>query len=284
MQVVATIAEIRERIGQARRMDKRIGFVPTMGYLHAGHLSLVEAARRCSDIVVMSIFVNPLQFGPQEDFSRYPRDFERDRALAESAGVDLLFAPTVEEMYPQKILTTVSVAQVAEPLCGRSRPGHFEGVATVVAKLFHIIQPDFAFFGQKDAQQLAVIQRMVQDLSIPVTIVPCPIVREADGLAMSSRNVYLSAEERKQATVLYRSLERAKHLLAAGERRAAVIRKELKQMIEAEPLAVIDYVEVVHYPSMREATELNKGDQVLVALAVKFGRTRLIDNLISTIQ
>ncbi|WP_126427234.1 pantoate--beta-alanine ligase [Brevibacillus marinus] len=280
MIVLSKIAEVRNALRQVRRADKRIGFVPTMGYLHEGHLQLVKTAREQCDYVVMSIFVNPLQFGPNEDFQRYPRDLERDRRRAEAAGVDLLFAPAVEEMYPDKVLTRVTVAQVSEPLCGRTRPGHFDGVATVVTKLFQIVQPDAAFFGQKDAQQLAVIQQVVKDLSIPVEIVPCPTVREPDGLAMSSRNVYLSPEERTQATVLYRSLQLARRLLAAGERRASAIRAEMVRLIEAEPLARIEYVEVVHFPQLTEATTLAAGDQLLIAVAVRFGQTRLIDNLI----
>ncbi len=280
---VSTIAEVRSHLREARRMGKTIGFVPTMGYLHEGHTSLAQAARSRSDVVVMSIFVNPLQFGPNEDFERYPRDLERDAAIAREAGVDLLFAPSVDEMYPTKMLTSVSVAQVSEPLCGASRPGHFDGVATVVTKLFSIVQPDYAFFGQKDAQQLAVIQQMVHDLSMPVTIVPCPTVREPDGLAKSSRNVYLNPEERAQATVLYRSLQRAKQLIESGERSAAAVRDEIIRMIGEQPLAVIDYVEVMRYPQLVAADELAPGEQICIALAVKFGKTRLIDNLITVI-
>jgi pantoate--beta-alanine ligase len=279
---VSTIAELRQHIREARRQGKRIGFVPTMGYLHEGHLSLVRAAREACDFVVMSIFVNPLQFGPNEDFERYPRDIERDREMARSAGVDLLFTPGVEEMYPSQVLTTVSVSRVSEPLCGKSRPGHFDGVATVVMKLFQIVQPDAAFFGQKDAQQLAVITQMVHDLSVPVEIVPCPIVREADGLAMSSRNVYLNPEERKQATVLYRSLKKAEQLLKEGTP-LADIRREMIAMIDAEPLAEIDYVEVLKYPQLESVDRAAKGEKIIFALAVRFGRTRLIDNWIATV-
>jgi pantoate--beta-alanine ligase len=279
---VSTIAELRQHIREARRQGKRIGFVPTMGYLHEGHLSLVRAAREACDFVVMSIFVNPLQFGPNEDFERYPRDIERDREMARSAGVDLLFTPGVEEMYPSQVLTTVSVSRVSEPLCGKSRPGHFDGVATVVMKLFQIVQPDAAFFGQKDAQQLAVITQMVHDLSVPVEIVPCPIVREADGLAMSSRNVYLNPEERRQATVLYRSLKKAEELLHQGTP-LADIRREMIAMIEAEPLAEIDYVEVLTYPQLEPVESAAKGEKIIFALAVRFGRTRLIDNWIATV-
>jgi pantoate--beta-alanine ligase len=282
MKQVSAIAELRQHIREARRQGKRIGFVPTMGYLHEGHLSLVRAAREACDFVVMSIFVNPLQFGPNEDFERYPRDIERDREMASSAGVDLLFTPDVKEMYPGRVLTTVSVSQVSEPLCGKSRPGHFDGVATVVMKLFQIVQPDAAFFGQKDAQQLAVITQMVHDLSVPVEIVPCPIVREADGLAMSSRNVYLNPEERKQATVLYRSLKKAEELLKQGTP-LADIQREMIAMIKAEPLAEIDYVEVLRYPQLEPVESAAKGERIIFALAVRFGRTRLIDNWIATV-
>jgi pantoate--beta-alanine ligase len=279
---VPTIAELRRHVGEARRQGKRIGFVPTMGYLHDGHLSLVKRAREMCDFVVMSIFVNPLQFGPNEDFERYPRDIERDRELARSAGVDLLFTPSVEEMYPSKVLTTVSVAQVSEPLCGQSRPGHFDGVATVVLKLFHIVQPDAAFFGQKDAQQLAVISQMVEDLSVPVEIVPCPIVREPDGLAMSSRNVYLSPEERRQATVLFRSLKQAQEWLQEGVP-LDEIKERMAAMIKAEPLAEIDYVEVLTYPRLTPVQTASPGQRLIFALAVRFGRTRLIDNMMITV-
>lgn len=279
---VSSIEEIRRHVQNARKEGKRIGFVPTMGYLHDGHISLVRTARETCDVVVMSIFVNPLQFGPNEDFARYPRDIDRDRELAAAAGVDLLFTPAVEEMYPKKVLTTVSVAQVSEPLCGKSRPGHFDGVATVVLKLFQIVQPDAAFFGQKDAQQLAVISQMVQDLSVPVEIVPCPIVRETDGLALSSRNVYLSMEERKQALVLSRSLKRAEDLLSKGSA-LSEIRQEMIAMIQAEPLAEIDYVEVMKYPELVPIEHAETGERIIFALAVRFGRTRLIDNWITTV-
>ncbi|MGO0061046.1 pantoate--beta-alanine ligase [Brevibacillus fluminis] len=279
-----TIQSLRDYLQPLRRAGKRIGFVPTMGYLHAGHASLVSRAKQECDVVVMSIFVNPLQFGPNEDFSRYPRDLQRDKEIAAQAGVSVLFTPSVEEMYPQKLLTTVSVAQVTEPLCGRSRPGHFDGVATVVSKLFHIVGPDAAYFGEKDAQQLAVIEQMVSDLSIPVTIVPCPIVREQDGLAMSSRNVYLSAEERDQALVLSQSLRNAREAIENGETNAAKIRDGIVRMIEAKPLAAIDYVEVMEYPALKTVETLESGQRICIALAVAFGKTRLLDNLIMRIS
>jgi len=283
MEQIATIAEMRVHIKEARRQRKRIGIVPTMGFLHEGHLSLVKAAREKCDLIVMSIFVNPLQFGPNEDFERYPRNIERDREMAASAGVDLLFTPDVSEMYPQPILTNISVANVTAPLCGASRPGHFDGVATVVTKLFQIVQPDYAFFGQKDAQQVAVITQMVNDLSMPVEIVPCPIIREADGLAMSSRNVYLSEEERKQALVLSQSLKRAEAWLDEGVA-LAEIKARLIQSITEMPLAAIDYVEILRFPNLEPVEQEVAGQAIIMALAVKFGKTRLIDNVITEIR
>lgn len=282
MQQITTIADMRVLIKETRRQGKKIGLVPTMGFLHEGHLSLVKAAREKCDLVVMSIFVNPLQFGPNEDFERYPRDIEHDRDLAQSAGVDLLFTPEVSEMYPKPVLTNISVSHVTEPLCGKSRPGHFDGVATVVTKLFQIVQPDFAFFGQKDAQQVAVVSQMVYDLSMPVEIVPCPIVREPDGLAMSSRNVYLTPEERQEALVLSRSLQQAKAWLAEGIA-PDEIRSRMIQMISEMPLASIDYVEVLRYPDMAAVQQPAPGEAIIVALAVHFGKTRLIDNLITNV-
>ncbi|CFJ31720.1 MULTISPECIES: pantoate--beta-alanine ligase [Brevibacillus] len=282
LQQVSTIAEMRQHISEAKRAGQRIGIVPTMGYLHEGHLSLVKAAREKCDLVVMSIFVNPLQFGPNEDFEQYPRNMERDRELASSAGVDLLFTPTVSEMYPQPILTNISVANVTNPLCGRSRPGHFDGVSTVVMKLFQIVQPDFAFFGQKDAQQVAVVTQMAYDLSVPVQVIPCPIIREADGLAMSSRNVYLSAEERTQALVLSRSLREAAAWIRDGASPAEV-RTRIINMISEMPLASIDYVEILSYPELSTLEQFKNGEAFIVALAVRFGKTRLIDNLIETV-
>ncbi|MDR9502932.1 pantoate--beta-alanine ligase [Brevibacillus agri] len=283
MQQISTIEELRVQIKAARLQGKTIGFVPTMGFLHEGHLSLVKAAREKCDLVVMSIFVNPLQFGPNEDFERYPRDIERDSQMAAGAGVDLLFTPSVEEMYPRPILTTVSVANVTTPLCGASRPGHFDGVSTVVLKLFSIVQPDYAFFGQKDAQQVAVVTQMVNDLSVPVEVIPCPIVREADGLAMSSRNVYLSAEEREEALVLSQSLRQAAAWLEEGLP-LEQIKARIRQMIADKPLAEIDYVEILRYPDLQPVETELPGQAIIVALAVRFGKTRLIDNLIAAIR
>lgn len=282
LQQINTVAEMREHIQTARMQGKRIGIVPTMGYLHEGHLSLVRAAREKCDVVVMSIFVNPLQFGPNEDFDRYPRDLERDRALADQAGVDVLFTPDVSEMYPRKILTNISVSNVTNPLCGRSRPGHFDGVATVVMKLFQIVQPDYAFFGQKDAQQVAVVTQMVQDLNVPVQIVPCPIIREADGLAMSSRNVYLTPEERAQALVLSHSLSLAEKWLREGVT-IEEVRGRVMDIISEKPLAAIEYVEILNYPELEPLEQAVSGTTLILALAVRFGKTRLIDNWIGTI-
>ena len=277
MKIIQTVAEMRKEL---KKQTGTIGFVPTMGYLHEGHLSLVERARKENDVVVLSIFVNPLQFGPNEDYDRYPRDLDRDAELAEKAGVDFIFHPDVKEMYPETPLTQVNVKQMTERLCGKSRPGHFAGVATVVSKLFHIIQPDRAYFGLKDAQQVAVIEQMVRDLHFPVTIVPCPIVREEDGLAMSSRNVYLSPEEREQALVISQSLQQAKERIEKGklvEARDAI--RFITEQIETRPLARIEYVEAVSYPKLEPVERLDR-TTVLVAVAVHFGKTRLIDNFL----
>ncbi|WP_429840900.1 pantoate--beta-alanine ligase [Brevibacillus sp. FIR094] len=283
MQQVSTIEEMRVHIKEARRQGKTIGMVPTMGFLHEGHLSLVKAAREVCDLVVMSIFVNPLQFGPNEDFDRYPRDIERDSKMAEEAGVDFLFTPEVSEMYPKPMLTNISVANVTTLLCGASRPGHFDGVSTVVNKLFQIVQPDYAFFGQKDAQQVAVVTQMVHDLSMPVQIVPCPILREADGLALSSRNVYLSADERVQALVLSQSLKQAEEWLGQGMA-LSEIKDRISQMISAKPLSDIDYVEILSYPELTPVEQETAGQTIVIALAVRFGKTRLIDNTITSIK
>lgn len=278
MRLVETIAEVREAVRSARAAGKRLGFVPTMGYLHEGHLTLMRQARQECDFVVASIFVNPTQFGPNEDFARYPRDMERDSALCASVPIDLIFHPSVAEMYPQPFRTGVRVSGLTETLCGASRPGHFDGVATVVTKLFNIIQPDTAFFGQKDAQQVAVIQRMVADLNMGVVIVPVPTVREADGLAMSSRNAYLSPEERQAALVLSRSLQMASQRVREGERNMRVLATGMREMIAAEPGAEIDYVEIVDYATLQPVERLE--GKALAALAVRFSRTRLIDNVV----
>lgn len=278
MRIVKTVEELRTLIQVYKINGEKIGLVPTMGFLHEGHMSLVDQAKSYSTKVVMSIFVNPLQFGPNEDFERYPRNIEQDQAMAEARGVDLLFVPEVIEMYPQKSKTTVHLSGVTDRLCGASRPGHFDGVSTVVSKLFNMVQPDYAFFGQKDAQQVAVIQQMVNDLNFPVKMVPCPIVREKDGLAMSSRNVYLNEEERGQALILSQALEKAEKAYVAGESLAEV-RNEMVSLISSQPLAQIDYVEILSFPAL-EPMEQWDGTAFLMALAVKFGHTRLIDNKI----
>lgn len=288
MEVVQTIAELRARIKAYRKQnDQTVGFVPTMGFLHEGHASLLKKARSQCGLVVLSIFVNPLQFGPGEDFERYPRNAERDLAVAEAAGADIVFMPSVDEMYPSQTRTTVSVAEVTTRLCGASRPGHFDGVATVVSKLFHIVQPDQAFFGLKDAQQVAVIEQMVQDLNFPVEIVPCPTLREDDGLAMSSRNVYLSAEERQQALVLSQSLQKAKAFIESKSSSTFTSQELLllvRNHIQTAPLAVIDYVEVLSYPTLEPFETSHSTSSLIIALAVKFGKTRLIDNLILQVR
>ncbi|MGI6649997.1 MAG: pantoate--beta-alanine ligase [Syntrophomonadaceae bacterium] len=279
MEVIRGIGRMREFVREQRLAGKQIGLVPTMGYLHAGHLSLVQEALKACDVVVMSIFVNPLQFGVGEDYEDYPRDLTRDSELAEEGGVAAIFAPSVAEMYPPGgYYSYVDVEKLTEGLCGKSRPGHFRGVTTVVTKLFNIVQPDIAVFGQKDAQQAIVIQRMVRDLNMPLRIIVAPIMREADGLAMSSRNVYLSPSERKASLVLSRALNIAGELAANGERDANVLRKAIETQIQAEPLARIDYVEIVGAEDLKPV-EILQG-RILIALAVFFGKTRLIDNRI----
>ena len=258
-------------------LDGTVGLVPTMGFLHEGHLSLIRQARDECDHVVVSIFVNPTQFGKNEDLSKYPRDIERDLKLIEPL-TDLVWMPTVEIMYPQGYQTWVEVESITSPLEGLMRPGHFKGVTTVVAKLFNGVQPHKAYFGQKDAQQVAVIRQMVRDLNFPLEIVVCPIVREADGLAMSSRNVYLDPNQRKAATVLFRSLSTAKEMYAGGERDAEKIRGKMKEVLEGEPLTEVQYVSCVDYDSLEELTEI-KG-KTLLSLAVFIGKTRLIDNFV----
>ncbi|HEX6167593.1 MAG TPA: pantoate--beta-alanine ligase [Acidimicrobiales bacterium] len=277
MKSVATIAELRAVLDHQRAAGRSVGFVPTMGYLHDGHASLMRAARSDTDVVVASIFVNPLQFGAGEDLDAYPRDLDRDTELAVAAGVDLLFTPAVEEMYPRPVLTTVSVAQVSEGLEGASRPTHFAGVATVVAKLFSIVGPCRAYFGAKDFQQVAVVRRMTEDLSLPVAVVACPTRREPDGLAMSSRNVYLTPEERAAAPVVYTALRSGAAAIAAGGRDPAAVRELMAQIIQAEPLAQLDYAEVVDADSFTVPEPL-AGNLRLLA-AVRFGRARLIDNV-----
>lgn len=276
MKVIHDIISLREWVRATRRQGQTIGLVPTMGYLHEGHQSLVEYARSQCDVTVMSIFVNPLQFGPNEDFERYPRDFARDTQVAKEAGVDVLFAPIVEEMYPHEMQTFVDVEQLTDGLCGASRPGHFRGVATVVTKLLHIVQPDFAFFGEKDAQQLRVIRQLVKDLNMPVEIVACPTFREADGLAKSSRNVYLTSTERQQALVIPQSLKLAGELFERGIRDAHQIEKAVLEFLEGSAGVKVDYVAVVDSETLKANPVLDR--ETLVAIAAWVGKTRLIDN------
>jgi len=278
MKVINTISDMKEIIKLNRTTKKSIGFVPTMGYLHEGHLSLVKRSVQDNDITVMSIFVNPTQFGPNEDFEKYPRDMERDLSLAQAAGVDVVFTPDVEQMYPDKYKTFVNVESITDVLCGYSRPGHFRGVTTVVNKFFNIIEPDKAYFGQKDAQQVIVIKKMVRDLNMSLEIVTCPIVRETDGLAMSSRNVYLESDERKASVILSKSLFESEHLIKQGEKSREKILEYVRTRIKTEKLAEIEYIEVVSADNLETMEKLD--GVVLIALAVRFGKTRLIDNII----
>jgi len=280
MRVLETIKQMRSACQATKQEGRRLGFVPTMGALHEGHLSLVRAAKVRCDVVAASIFVNPAQFGPTEDFSKYPRSFERDRERLEKEGVELLFAPSVEEMYPEDTVTFVTVEGLSERLCGKSRPGHFRGVTTVVSKLFHITQSDLAFFGQKDAAQVAIIRRMVRDLNLGVEIVVCPIVREADGLAMSSRNAYLSPQQRRSALVLSRSLAHVKKLSEQGERCTAKLAAAGTQVFAEEPSVRLDYFEIVNPDTLEPVEHISGPD--LVAVAAFVGGTRLIDNIVLT--
>jgi pantoate--beta-alanine ligase len=278
MEIIQRILPMKEASKKARSDGKVIGFVPTMGGLHEGHLALVREARKMSDVVVVSIFVNPAQFAPNEDFEKYPRDPTRDAELLSAENVDFLFLPKAEEMYTPNFRTYVKVRELSDRLCGASRPNHFEGVTTVVMKLFQIVDPHFAFFGQKDAQQLVIVMRMVRDMNMDVEVVRVPIVREPDGLAMSSRNVFLSPEERKAATVLYRALDHALNRIEEGERKTKTLIKEMKEIISSEPLAKIDYIAITDLLMLQDVKNV-KG-KCLIALAAYFGTTRLIDNMI----
>jgi len=278
MRIHKSIDDMRAASRAARLTGLRLGLVPTMGALHDGHLSLVRAAKAQCDVVVVSIFVNPLQFGPNEDLAKYPRTFERDCELLEREGIDFLFAPSAEEMYPADAVTYVTVEGLSDKLCGRSRPGHFRGVTTVVAKLFDIVEPDLAFFGQKDAAQATIIRRMVRDLDFAVEIMVSPIVRELDGLAMSSRNAYLSPQQRKSALVLYRSLAEVKRRFDQGERNAANLIEAGRHVLAQESAVRPDYLEIVDPDTLDPLPELNR--PALVAVAAFLGSTRLIDNLL----
>src|SRR5258708_9678986 len=278
MKICNTIADMRAACRASRSGGKRLGFVPTMGALHDGHLSLVRAAKASCAVVTASIFVNPTQFGPREDFAKYPRAFDRDRDMLEEEGVALLFAPSVEEMYPAGAVTWVTVEGLTEDLDGSSRPGHFRGVTTVVAKLFHIVEPDAAFFGQKDAAQVAIVRRMVRDLNFPVEIVACPIVREADGLAMSSRNAYLDPQQRQQALVLRRALTRVKKSWAGSERDAKKLAAEGREEFAVEKAVRLDYFEIVNPDTLDAVNEAGAG--TLVSVAAFLGPTRVLDYLL----
>jgi len=277
MEQINKISDIRNRVNELKRKGKTIGFVPTMGYLHEGHLSLVDEAKKYCDIVIMSIFVNPAQFGPNEDFDSYPRDFERDEKKAEGRGTDIIFYPDVKEMYPSEILTWVNVEKITDVLCGAKREGHFRGVCTVVTKLFNIVKPDIAIFGQKDAQQAAVISKMVEDLNMDIEIKIAPIVREADGLAMSSRNVRLSSEDRKNAVILSKNLFMIKEGIDEGKELSRLLEKA-KKSIQAIKGARLDYLEARSYPNLETVNTCN--GLCLIALAVYFGGVRLIDNIL----
>ena len=282
MKIATTVNEVREIVKGWRKEGLTVGLVPTMGFLHAGHQSLIAASVANNDRTVVSVFVNPTQFGPNEDLEAYPRDMEHDAALCESTGADLIFHPEPSEMYPDGFVSFVDMNGLTNHLCGLSRPVHFRGVCTVVSKLFNIVQPDRAYFGQKDAQQLAVVKRMVKDLNMPLEIVGCPIVREADGLAMSSRNTYMNEEERKAALILSQSIRLGEQMVKDGERDAAATKGAMTALIESEPMAEIDYVELVDGLTM-ESVDVLKGD-ILCAIAVKINnKVRLIDNFIASV-
>ena len=283
MDIATTVKEVREQVKAWRKEGKTVGFVPTMGYLHEGHESLIKRAVAENDAVVVSIFVNPMQFGPTEDLASYPRDLEADSKLVEAAGAKLIFHPEPEEMYEEGYCSYVDMNGLTNALCGLSRPVHFRGVCTVVNKLFNIVKPDRAYFGEKDAQQLAVVKRMVKDLNMDIEIVGCPIIREADGLAKSSRNTYLSPESRKQAVVLSKSIFMARKMIEDGERDAEKVKKAMRELIESEPLTDIDYVEIVDVNTMK-SLDVIKGD-ILCAIAVNVGgEARLIDNTMMTVE
>ncbi|MBJ8031320.1 pantoate--beta-alanine ligase [Bacillus cereus group sp. N21] len=282
MKIVTTVQEMQQIASEIRASGRDSGFVPTMGYLHEGHATLLRQAREENEVVILSVFVNPLQFGPNEDLDRYPRDIERDEKVAKEAGVDYLFYPSVEEMYPAEQTTKVAVIKRTDVLCGKQRPIHFAGVATVLMKLFNITMPKRAYFGMKDAQQVAVIQGFVRDFNIPITIVPVDIVREEDGLARSSRNVYLSEKEREEAPHLYQSLCIAKKRIEAGERNPQIITRLVKEYIEENIQGIVDYADLYAYPTLTEVETI--GGRIILAIAVKFDNARLIDNITLTVE
>ena len=281
MKVITTIKELQQVIQRTKKQQNTIGFVPTMGFLHEGHCALLKQARNENDIVVLSIFVNPLQFGPTEDLDRYPRDFDQDQKVAEKIGVDYLFHPSVSEMYPYEPSVTLTVNKRTDVLCGASRPGHFDGVATVLTKLFHIVQPDKVYFGKKDAQQVAVVHGLVTDFNFPLEIITVDTVREEDGLAKSSRNVYLTAQERVQAPILYQSLQKAVGMIHDGETVPDRLISSIEDMIRTETSGEIDYVSILSYPQLEKVEQITEND-IIIAIAVKFSKARLIDNIILT--
>ena len=276
MEIIETVSEMQHRSDDLRSSGDHIAFVPTMGFLHDGHLELMRQGKQRADKLIISIFVNPTQFGPSEDFDAYPRDVEGDLAKAEEVGVDIAFLPPIEEMYPAGCQTTVTVANITQHLCGLSRPGHFDGVATIVTKLFNIVKPHMAIFGQKDYQQVAVIRRMVIDLNMDIKIISVPTAREADGLAMSSRNSYITSEERKSALCLKKSLDLAERMIKQGEKRAQIIKEAIEELILKHPYTKIDYIHLCNISSLEDLETIDS--EVLVALAIKVGKTRLIDN------
>lgn len=278
MQIIKSIKKIQDFIRQQKKRNRTIGLVPTMGYLHEGHLSLVKQAKKDNHICIMSIFVNPTQFGPKEDFKKYPRNLKRDVALAKKVGVDVIFYPKLAEMYPENYLTSIFVEKLSNILCGKSRPGHFMGVATIVTKLFNIISPDVSYFGQKDAQQAIIIKKLIQDLNMQTKIKIMPIVRDKDGLALSSRNIYLNKKQRNEAPILYKSLLEAKSLIKNGQKNASRIISMIRKIIAENSSGVIDYVSIIDLENLEPVVIINK--KVLILLAVWFGKTRLIDNII----
>lgn len=278
MKTAKTIKSVRKLVKAARSKGKIIGLVPTMGALHIGHISLIKKAKQQTDFVVISIFVNPTQFSPNEDFKKYPRPIKNDLAVCRKAGVDVVFAPTAKQMYPQENLSWVNIEKLTEPLCGKFRPGHFRGVATVCTKLFNIVMPDVAYFGQKDAQQVIVIKRMAADLNMPLKIVICPTVRQADGLAVSSRNQYLTEQEKKDATYIYKALKKSESLIKQGAQKSKTIISEMRKILNQIPSVKIEYISIVDAETLQEVEKI--AGEVLVAAAVKIGSTRLIDNIL----
>lgn len=282
MKVITTIKDMQQEMKKEKQLGRSIGFVPTMGYLHEGHATLLGAARTENEVVALSIFVNPTQFGPNEDFDTYPRDFERDERVAKEANVDYLFYPSVEEMYKSSRSVAITVRDRVDVLCGQKRPGHFDGVATVLTKLFHIVIPDRAYFGKKDAQQVAVVDGLIEDFNFPVELRAVDTVREADGLAKSSRNVYLTDKEREEAPVLFKSLQSALQLLEGGEKQVEIIKGTIRKEIEQHTSGKVDYIEVYTYPELKQIKKA--AGKIIIALAVQFSKARLIDNVIVDVQ